>query len=282
VAPHQLLQIGQSFDFIKKATKSKARILCPRAPEAQSPTPSEKAFRGIKSYHGAGWAASRRFHGGLAAGGPFRAHRGAASQLALGSGPKAARWIFHDLPTYPFQELCMNKTPRTLWAAACLGLAALTAQAQVPADAPAGTTVQCKDGAYASPDAKAGACRGHKGIKTWYGKGTASAAPAAAAAPTASPAAAAPALETQSASVDKTGVAPSTGTATRTPGAPDLTKMAATPGGGAGKVWANDETKVYHCMGDRYYGKTKKGEYLSEADAKAKGMHASHNKTCTS
>ena len=52
------------------------------------------------------------------------------------------------------------------------------------------------------------------------------------------------------------------------------------PGGRAGKAWANDETKVYHCMGARYYGKTKKGEYLSEAEAKAKGMHASHNKAC--
>lgn len=170
----------------------------------------------------------------------------------------------------------MNKTPRMTWIAACLGLAALAAQmqaqAQVPAGAPAGTTVQCKDDSYASPDTKSGACRGHKGIKTWYGKAAAPAAPVAAA----------PAVETQSASVDKTGVAPTTGTATRTPGAPDLTKMAAAPGGGAGKVWANDETKVYHCMGDRYYGKTKKGEYLSEADAKSKGMHASHNKTCTS
>ncbi|QNK69939.1 DUF3761 domain-containing protein [Variovorax sp. PAMC26660] len=174
----------------------------------------------------------------------------------------------------------MNKNPKKmLWIAACLGLAAFAAQAQVPADAPAGTTVQCKDGSYASPDTKSGACRGHKGIKTWFGKtADAKAAPAAAAA---APAAAAPAVETQSASVDKTGVAPSTGTATKTPGAPDLTKMAAAPGGGAGKVWANDETKVYHCMGDRYYGKTKKGEYLSEADAKAKGMHASHNKTCS-
>ncbi|MGJ7568557.1 DUF3761 domain-containing protein [Variovorax sp. GB1R11] len=170
----------------------------------------------------------------------------------------------------------MNKNPRMTWIAACLGLAALgaqmQAQAQVPAGAPAGTTVQCKDDSYASPDTKSGACRGHKGIKTWYGKAAAPAAPVAAV----------PAVETQSASVDKTGVAPTTGTATRTPGAPDLTKMAAAPGGGAGKVWANDETKVYHCMGDRYYGKTKKGEYLSEADAKTKGMHASHNKPCTS
>ncbi|MFM9924237.1 hypothetical protein VLK31_14685 [Variovorax sp. H27-G14] len=174
-----------------------------------------------------------------------------------------------------------------LWVAACVGLAALTtltslnAQAQVPTDAPAGTTVQCKDDSYASPDTKSGACRGHKGIKTWYGKAAAPAAAAAGAAPGAAPMAAVPAVETQSAKVDKTGVAPSTGTATRTPGAPDLTKMAAAPGGGAGKVWANDETKVYHCMGDRYYGKTKKGEYLSEADAKTKGMHASHNKACS-
>jgi hypothetical protein len=175
----------------------------------------------------------------------------------------------------------MNNTPRTLWIAACLGRAALTAQMQAqaqaapPAGAPAGTTVQCKDDSYASLDTRSGACRGHKGIKTWYGKTAAAGAPAAA-----TTAAAAPAVETQSAGVDKTGVAPSTGTATRTPGAPDLAKTAAAPGGGAGKVWANDETKVYHCAGDRYYGKTKKGEYLSEADAKAKGMHASHNKAC--
>ena len=45
-------------------------------------------------------------------------------------------------------------------------LCALGAQAQqLPADAPAGTTVQCKDGSYASLDTKSGACRGHKGIK---------------------------------------------------------------------------------------------------------------------
>lgn len=148
----------------------------------------------------------------------------------------------------------------------------LAAQAQtLPADAPAGSTVQCKDDSYASPDTKSGACRGHKGIKTWYGK-------TAAAAPTT----ATPAVQTQSAAVSKTGVAPSTGSATKTPAKNDPSAMTAAPGGGAGKVWANDETKVYHCMGDRYYGKTKKGEYLSEADAKAKGMHASHNKVCAS
>ena len=156
----------------------------------------------------------------------------------------------------------MTFSPKTLLAAAGL-LAALGVQAQqLPAGAPAGTTVQCKDGSFASPDTKSGACRGHKGIQTWYGK--ADAKPAAAPAVAAAPAAAAPAAAAAAAK----------------PARPDPSMMAAAPGGGAGKVWANDETKVYHCMGDRYYGKTKKGEYLSEAEAKAKGMHASHNKAC--
>lgn len=52
-------------------------------------------------------------------------------------------------------------------------------------------------------------------------------------------------------------------------------------GGGDGKVWVNTKSKVYHCEGSKSYGTTKVGEYMTEADAKAKGNHADHGKVCS-
>lgn len=51
------------------------------------------------------------------------------------------------------------------------------------------------------------------------------------------------------------------------------------PGGGADKVWANTSSKNYHCQGAKFYGKTRVGEYMAEADAKAQGYRG---KACAS
>jgi hypothetical protein len=40
----------------------------------------------------------------------------------------------------------------------------------------------------------------------------------------------------------------------------------------AGKVWVNTESGVYH-KGGKYYGKTKQGKFMTEADAQKAGYH---------
>jgi hypothetical protein len=156
----------------------------------------------------------------------------------------------------------------------CMAVAAGLLAAQVAmAQAPAGSTGQCKDGTYTTAASKQGACRGHQGVKEWFAPSAAPAAAkstAAAPAPAAVPApAAAPAPAATAAPASK----PATHASTAS--------MAQAPGGGPGMVWLNTSTNVYHCPGSSYYGKTKAGAYMSEADAKAKGAHADHNKPCT-
>jgi hypothetical protein len=58
-------------------------------------------------------------------------------------------------------------------------------------------------------------------------------------------------------------------------------KATAAPGGGPDKVWVNTTTRVYHCYGDRYYGKTANGKYMTEKDAIALGAHGSRNEKCS-
>ena len=135
--------------------------------------------------------------------------------------------------------------------------------AQAPAGAPAGSTGICNDGTYSTAAVKKGACRGHKGVKDWYTD--------TATAPTKKPAAAtAPAEPATSAAAPASAPAAKTSANTATPA----------PGGGAGQVWLNTASNVYHCEGTKWYGKTKVGAYMTEAEAKAKGAHADHGKAC--
>ncbi|MHA4866479.1 hypothetical protein ACXZ1M_02105 [Duganella sp. PWIR1] len=149
----------------------------------------------------------------------------------------------------------MRKIVLALALVAGFSTAAFAQAPAAPAAAPAVTAV-CKDGTPYSGATLKGACRGHGGVDKKAG--AAAPAPAAAPATASAPAKAAPAAAPAKAA-----------------------PKAAASGGGAGKVWVNSSTKVYHCEGGRWYGKTKSGEYMSEADALAKGFRADHGKACS-
>jgi hypothetical protein len=111
-------------------------------------------------------------------------------------------------------------------------------------------TATCKDGTAFTGTKRTGACRGHGGVQSWG-----------AAEPATIPANAPAQLATP---------------------APMKSPRAAPAPAGNGQVWVNTDSHVYHCPGTRWYGKTKQGTYMSEAQAQAQGARPDHGKACTS
>ena len=202
---------------------------------------------------------------------------------------------------------------RTLLVSMAFGLGSLLSQSVYAADAPAAAhTALCKDGTYFDGTSHKGACHGHQGVKEWLDgtapksdtttksdtaaatttpasddksskkskkkkdTDTATTAASATPAPAAKPAAATPAAPAAAATTGAAAASTSTAHKTPTP-ASQITQK---PGGGAGLVWVNSDSKVYHCPGDEWYGKTKEGSYMSAAAAEKAGAHPSHGTAC--
>ena len=45
-------------------------------------------------------------------------------------------------------------------------------------------------------------------------------------------------------------------------------------------VWVNTPSRIYHCPGTQFFGSTRQGEYMSEAEARGRGNRASDRKAC--
>ena len=141
-------------------------------------------------------------------------------------------------------------------------------------------TASCKDGTSFVGNTRRGVCARHGGVMAF---GAAPATPAAA--PAAPPAPAPTTSSTASAPVgpaSQTGVGPRSAAAYPAPvSTRPMPATAAAAGGGAGQVWVNRSTKVYHCPGTRYYGKTQSGAYMTEAAATGEGDRPSRGKACS-
>lgn len=96
-----------------------------------------------------------------------------------------------------------------------------------------------------------------------------------------------PTSSSASAPPDSTNAANKPDAASQTPGnapagnapasKPDTTRRTQ-PAKGSGMVWVNTDSGVYHKPGTRWYGKTKKGKYMTEADAIKAGYRAAVKK----
>jgi len=163
-------------------------------------------------------------------------------------------------------------------AAVAMGAMPRVAMAQATGAAANGATASsgiiCKDGTTWTGKPGRGACRGHHGVdkaRTRAAEGAASDHANTEGATSGTPGAAAGSTAAGSPAATEP---PSRGERERTTSSPAA-------GGGAGQVWVNTTSKVYHCPGTRWYGKTKHGKYMSESEARSEGDRPDHGKSCS-
>ena len=56
--------------------------------------------------------------------------------------------------------------------------------------------------------------------------------------------------------------------------------LSQTAGNPSVKVWVNTASGVYHCPGTRWYGNTKRGEYMTQKEAQKKGNRPAYGRIC--
>jgi hypothetical protein len=120
-------------------------------------------------------------------------------------------------------------------------------------------TAKCRDGSFSYSATRSGTCSGHGGVAEWL-------APSSATAKCND--------GTFSTSASRQGACSSHGGVSEW-----LTQTSASAAGT--RVWVNTSSGVYHCPGSRYYGGTKQGRYMTEAEASASGYRPAYNRICS-
>lgn len=202
--------------------------------------------------------------------GACRGHKGVQSWTSEGGSMAAAP--SSSTSTHERKSRRSKKSEEAPMTTQPTGMASEAKSSVTPA-ASGAVSATCKDGTSWSGKSKRGACRGHKGVASWTGAKTDAPPPIA-------PKAHVPASSMPASNPPTKPDAVARRAATRSmPAGGALGASAA--GGGAGKVWVNVSTKTYHCPGTKWYGTTKHGQYMTEAQAESQGYHADHGKTCS-